>query len=71
MKLVGGRQERERSVLMVLRRGYLEEGTGTWMPTRLVISATRMPRGSPPGTKIWMVLGVAGHAAFFSAAEVA
>ena len=24
----------------------------------VVISATRMPRGSPPGRNIWMVFGV-------------
>lgn len=35
-KLVGGQRDRERSVVMVLRKGYLEEGTEKWVPTRLV-----------------------------------
>jgi hypothetical protein len=34
-KIVGGKRDRERSVIMVLRRGYLEEGSEMWKPTRL------------------------------------
>lgn len=35
MKLVGGKRDAERSVLLVLRRGYLDEQSGKWVPTRL------------------------------------
>lgn len=35
-KVIGGRRDRERSVVMVLRRGYVEAGSELWHVARLV-----------------------------------